>query len=25
MENKLKDFEYFGRMFNFSEDIESPE
>lgn len=25
MELKLKDFEYFGRMFNFSEDIESPE
>jgi len=25
MEDKLKDFEYFGKMFNFSEDIESPE
>jgi hypothetical protein len=25
MESKLKDFEYFGKMFNFSEDIASPE
>ena len=25
MEAKLKDFEYFGKMFNFSQEIESPE
>lgn len=25
MEHKLKDFDYFGKMFNFSDDIESPE